>query len=565
MAEVVAGFAGAVTTLAAARASASAGFTGRHESSHRSELAELDRSPHRYRSTSQSGSEMSFQEEDNFRKRLNASQESLNKYYRSLNAYKDESWFRLPSKIKKRKAVKEMKRAAQDVNQGLRECVDNLSDSEPDSDASSISAESGSPPGSALERERIGNWIRDLESKEDAQYNYNMRQAEEEEEESEEDEYWIRQVEEDEEQQPTSPIYSSLFHKGYTVLRKLEQGPHSTVWLAQEQQSRGYVALKISQAGISNVLLMKQERKILRQLHTPLNADSPDLHPGKSHFLDLLDHVDHYDHNGFHTGIVTKVFAQSLLPFTEAHKQTRIPLHLAKQIAKQLLLGLDYMHQSCGIVHTDMRLANILISLPHHESTSTIDDSDITIKIVGLGYAMKMTRGLYKRRADFAHPARARPYRCPEFILSSELLEAGVDIWSVACVLFELITGNFLFNPMSIANGAGEQSKTDSLHIAQIIDLLGDFPVRVTNSGGRTLPFFDSAGRFRYLDGRKPQAPVNGFLLPMLELDPLSRMAAKELVNHEWLRDVPEAALPIDAEHQLDGTKPAVPDSFPDA
>ncbi|KAJ7253275.1 hypothetical protein C8J57DRAFT_1237611 [Mycena rebaudengoi] len=193
MAEVVAGFnAGAGTTLATARASASAGFTGRHESAHRSELAELDRSLHRYRSASQSGSEMSFQEEDSFRKKLNASQQSLNEYYRSLNDYKDESWFRLPSKIKKRNAVRKMKRAARDANQGLRECADNLSDSEPDSDASSISAESGSPPGSALERERIGNWIRDLESEDDAQYNYNMRQAEEEE--NEEDDQSIRQA-----------------------------------------------------------------------------------------------------------------------------------------------------------------------------------------------------------------------------------------------------------------------------------------------------------------------------------------------------------------------------------
>jgi hypothetical protein len=72
MAEIVAGFTGAGTTLAAARAATSAGFTGRHESTHRSELAELDRSLHRYRSASQSGSEMSFQEEDNFRENLNA-------------------------------------------------------------------------------------------------------------------------------------------------------------------------------------------------------------------------------------------------------------------------------------------------------------------------------------------------------------------------------------------------------------------------------------------------------------------------------------------------------------
>ncbi|KAJ7253226.1 kinase-like domain-containing protein [Mycena rebaudengoi] len=549
MAEVVAGFAGAGTTLAAARAATSAGFTGRHDPAHRSELAELDRSLHRYRSASQSGSEISFQEEDNFRKKLNASQESLNKHYRSLNAYKDESWFRLPSKIKKRKAVRKMKRAARDANQGLRECVDNLSDSGPDSDASSISAESGSPPGSALERERIGTWIRDLESEEDTQYNFNMRQAEEEE--SEEDDQYIHQAEEDEEreEQPASPIYSSLPHKRYIVLRKLEQGPRSTVWLAQEQPSRGSVALRISQAGNFNHILMNREIKTLQQLHTPSNADSPDSHPGKSRFLDLLDHFEHYDHNGLHL----------------AHRQAGVPLRLVKQVAKQLLLGLDYMHRSRGIVHTNLEPANILISLPYHESTSTIDDSDITIKIVGLGSAAEITKPSYTPPLSFIYTTRAPPYRCPEIILGSKSLGGWCRY-------------------MECRFATGQETRKDSHRIAQMIDLLGDFPKHVRDAGHRTSMFFDSDGRFWYLDGRKPRPlsmesvlrdkylfptsdaqTMSQFLLPMLELDPLSRMAAKELVNHEWLRDVPDAALPIDAEHQPDATKPAVPDSCPDA
>ncbi|KAJ7253207.1 hypothetical protein C8J57DRAFT_1349144, partial [Mycena rebaudengoi] len=70
--------------------------------------------------------------------------------------------------------------------------------------------------------------------------------------------------------------------------------------------------------------------------------------------------------------------------------------------------------------------------------------------------------------------------------------------------------------------------------------------------GHLTSVYFNSDGRFRYLDGRKLRPlsmesvlrdkylfstsdaqTISEFLLPMLELDPLSRMAAKELINHE--------------------------------
>jgi hypothetical protein len=73
MAEIAAGFAGAGTTFAAAKIATSAGFTRRPESSHRAELAEVDRNFHRYRSASQgSGSETSLHDEDAFRRKLNS-------------------------------------------------------------------------------------------------------------------------------------------------------------------------------------------------------------------------------------------------------------------------------------------------------------------------------------------------------------------------------------------------------------------------------------------------------------------------------------------------------------
>jgi serine/threonine-protein kinase SRPK3 len=40
-----------------------------------------------------------------------------------------------------------------------------------------------------------------------------------------------------------------------------------------------------------------------------------------------------------------------------------IPLPVVRRIAKQLLLGLDYMHRICGIIHTDLKPENVVFSL----------------------------------------------------------------------------------------------------------------------------------------------------------------------------------------------------------
>jgi hypothetical protein len=77
MAEIVAGFAGATTTLAAARVATSAGFTGRHESSYRAELAEVEHNVHRYRSASQSSGSDTFFHDESFHRKRNAYVDSI--------------------------------------------------------------------------------------------------------------------------------------------------------------------------------------------------------------------------------------------------------------------------------------------------------------------------------------------------------------------------------------------------------------------------------------------------------------------------------------------------------
>jgi serine/threonine protein kinase len=55
---------------------------------------------------------------------------------------------------------------------------------------------------------------------------------------------------------------------------------------------------------------------------------------------------------------------------------------------------------------------------------------------------------------------------------------SSADIWSFAAMIFELITGDFLFEPRK-----GESYSKNDDHLAQIMELLGRMPNKLALSG----------------------------------------------------------------------------------
>lgn len=109
----------------------------------------------------------------------------------------------------------------------------------------------------------------------------------------------------------------------------------------------------------------------------------------------------------------------------------------------------------------------------------------INIKIADLGNATPTTK-------HYTEDIQTRQYRAPEAIIGRTDWGATADIWSVACVVFELLTAEYLFDPQ----GQGDLFGKDDDHIAQIIELLGDFGE--TKVGGRfSRELFDSTGERR--------------------------------------------------------------------
>jgi serine/threonine-protein kinase SRPK3 len=144
----------------------------------------------------------------------------------------------------------------------------------------------------------------------------------------------------------------------YTVVRKLGWGHFSTVWLSKDNTNNKHVALKVVRSAAHYTETALDEIKLLKRV-VEANKD----HPGRPHVVSLLDSFTHRGPNGNHVCMVFEVLGENLLGLIKRWNHRGIPMPLVKQITKQVLLGLDYLHRECGIIHTDLKPENVLIEI----------------------------------------------------------------------------------------------------------------------------------------------------------------------------------------------------------
>lgn len=165
----------------------------------------------------------------------------------------------------------------------------------------------------------------------------------------------------------------------------------------------------------------------------------------------------------------------------------------------------------------------------------------IKVKIADLGNACWVHK-------HFTEDIQTRQYRAVEVLIGAEY-GPPADIWSTACMAFELATGDYLFEPHS-----GEDYTRDEDHIAHIIELLGPLPLPFALSGRYSREYFSRRGELRHISSLKPwglfevllekyewpldqAAQFSDFLLTMLELEPERRATAAQCLQHSWLQD----------------------------
>ncbi|KAL9939194.1 hypothetical protein V8E36_002007 [Tilletia maclaganii] len=169
----------------------------------------------------------------------------------------------------------------------------------------------------------------------------------------------------------------------YLIVRKLGWGHFSTVWLARDFKMNRHVALKVVKSAQHYTETALDEIKLLQKLV----AANPN-HPGRRHCVSLLDHFKHRGPNGTHVCMVFEVLGENLLGLIKRYQHRGVPPNIVKQIAKQVLLGLDYMHSECGIIHTDLKPENVLICIEDVEAVVQAElrtnPAAVPTKIVGV-------------------------------------------------------------------------------------------------------------------------------------------------------------------------------------
>lgn len=217
-------------------------------------------------------------------------------------------------------------------------------------------------PQEGFNGETSGDHIKPNESR---STNVDIDDIDEDEDEEDEDELDSLQPENEEDSKDYVPggyhtCYIGETYKDgkYTLVRKLGWGHFSTVWLARDNDKQCHVAMKIVRLAKHYTETAVDEIKLLDKVTTSdLN------HPGHQHVIQLLDTFTHKGPNGVHVVMVFEVLGENLLGLIRRYKHRGIPTVFVKQIAKQLLASLDFLHRKCGVIHTDLKPENVLIEI----------------------------------------------------------------------------------------------------------------------------------------------------------------------------------------------------------
>ena len=172
-----------------------------------------------------------------------------------------------------------------------------------------------------------------------------------------------------------------LFINRYLIVQKLGWGHFSTVWLCKDLVHGTYVAMKVqksapnyTEAALDEIdLLLKISKKSKEPLWATAvkkyhkndlqEIEEKGISTEHCYVVQLLNTFSHSGVNGTHICLVFEVLGVNLLEIIKFYQYKGIPIGLVRSISKQVLIGLDYLHRICGIIHTDLKPENVIVQL----------------------------------------------------------------------------------------------------------------------------------------------------------------------------------------------------------
>ncbi len=259
-----------------------------------------------------------------------------------------------------------------------------------------------------------------------------------------------------------APLEQSLAGR-YRFDREIGRGGMATVYLAEDLKHGRQVAIKVLKPELTQSLGVE---RFLREIGIAARLSHP-------HLVPLLDSGEA---GGILYYVSTYVTGGSLRD--RLLREPRLPVADAIRIATEVGDGLQYAHRA-GFVHRDVKPENILF----------VDDHAVLTDF-GVARACTSRAGDLLTGAGFA--VGTPEYMSPEQAAGEQDLQVSSDIYSLACVLFEMLTGEPPFR--------GDSAHTTiARHIAEpprlVRVLRPDAPLAVEQAIARALSK-DPAARF---------------------------------------------------------------------
>jgi hypothetical protein len=198
----------------------------------------------------------------------------------------------------------------------------------------------------------------------------------------------------------------------YTIQRELGRGGMATVYLAQDLKHRRLVAIKVLQPELASAL---GPERFLREIEVASQLTHP-------HILPLYDSGAT---EGYLYYVMPYIEGESLRDRLQLEKQ--LPLEQAVAIARNVAAALTYSH-SHGVIHRDIKPENILLA----SGEAIVADFGIAKAVSAAGGERLTQTGLTMGTAA---------YMSPEQSFGERDLDARTDIYSLGCVLYEMLVG----------------------------------------------------------------------------------------------------------------------------
>src|SRR5690349_14698339 len=211
---------------------------------------------------------------------------------------------------------------------------------------------------------------------------------------------------------PIGPLRAAVAGH-YEIQREIGQGAFATVYLARDLRHDRSVAFKILNADPNSET---GELRFLREIRLLAGLQHPNILPliDSGHVDTLLYYVMPY------------VSGESLRQRLQT--QGPLPFHEAISIAHDAADALAYAHDQ-GIIHRDIKPENILLSAGHP-----------IIADFGVARAIDLAGVRHLTRPDVGSPGTPA-YMSPEQIIGDKEVDRRSDIYSLGCVLYEMLTG----------------------------------------------------------------------------------------------------------------------------